>query len=365
MNQHWTVQSQSGNAELNIIDAIDNLIVGETPIMRHIKGQIALIGQSTASVLIQGDTGTGKELVAQALHTASGRQGKFIAMNCAAIPVELLESELFGYEKGSFTGADNRKIGRFEQAHGGTLFLDEIGDMPFALQAKLLRVLETRCISRLGSSTEIEVDFRLITATHRDIAALTEGEFRLDLFFRVAVFQLLLPSLSDRISDIWLIMQKLLSDIQKHEGNSNIPHFDAAAIRVLSAQKWKGNIRELRNMMIRASVLFPGQQITGAMVENFLLPEKLPSFPSEESVKSAPLPETQGLPNPSHFKINGQDLDMRVYIRDIEIALIESALEIKNGCVSKAANTLRLRRTTLIEKMKKYGVERNSVAPTP
>ena len=362
MNTHWTNSDQGHSLDLLDRPDVDRLIVGETPIMAHIKRQIAVIGRSDAPVLVQGETGTGKELVAQALHAASGRKGELVAVNCAAIPSELLESELFGHEKGAFTGADSRKIGRFEQANGGTLFLDEIGDMPPSLQVKLLRVLESRRVRRLGSMNEIEVDFRLVTATHRDLASGQEVEFREDLFFRVAVFQLTLPPLADRVSDIPLIMDRMLRDTQSRDSAIEIPHFDQTAIRALSAHPWRGNVRELRNMMVRATVLFPGQMITGEMVRSYLLCAGLPDFVHTGSEMPATLPEAQGLPNPDQFRNvgdAGQALDIRVYLRDIEVALIETALQRTSGCVSKAAEALRLRRTTLIEKMKKYGLQRS------
>lgn len=361
MNKTLIEFDRGNTTDLHSPPEVDRLIVGNTPIMEHIKRQIAVIGRSNAPVLVQGETGTGKELVAEALHAASGRTGELVAVNCAAIPSELLESELFGHEKGAFTGADSRKIGRFEQANGGTLFLDEIGDMPPSLQVKLLRVLESRRVRRLGSMNEVDVDFRLVTATHRDLASGHEVEFREDLFFRVAVFQLTLPSLSDRVTDIPLIMERMLRDIQDRDGDIDIPHFDQTAIRALSAHPWRGNVRELRNMMVRATVLFPGQMITGEMVRNYLLCAGLPEFVQAGTEMPAPLPEAQGLPNPDQFRNigeAGQDLDIRIYLRDIEIALIESALERTAGCVSKAADALRLRRTTLIEKMKKYGLQR-------
>ena len=331
-------------------------------IWAYVKNHIELIGRSDAPVLVQGETGTGKELVAEALHAVSGRSGELVAVNCAAIPAELLDSELFGHEKGAFTGADSRKIGRFEQAHGGTLFLDEIGDMPAALQVKLLRVLETRKVRRIGSMEEIDVDFRLVTATHRDLISGTEVDFREDLFFRVAVFQLELPPLSQRTSDIPLILERMLNDVSKKDPDIALPHFDPTAVRALAAHPWRGNVRELRNTLIRATVLFPGQMINGEMVKAYLLNAAMPDLADGVRVTDATLPEAQGLPDPEDFRKLGEeaaDLDVRRYLRDIEIALIEAALDRTSGCVSRAADALRLRRTTLIEKIKKYGLQRD------
>ena len=362
MSTHWSPKVEDRKAVSVAKSVVCDVIVGETPIMQHVKNHIDLIGRSDAPVLVQGETGTGKELVAEALHKVSGRRGELVAVNCAAIPADLLESELFGHEKGAFTGADTRKIGRFEQAHGGTLFLDEIGDMPAALQVKLLRVLETRKVRRIGSMEEIEVDFRLVTATHRDLIAGTEVDFREDLFYRVAVFQLELPPLAQRTSDIPLILERMLNDISAKDPDIAVPHFDATGIRALAAHPWRGNVRELRNTLVRATVLFPGQMINGDMVKGYLLNASMPDLADGTRPSDATLPEAQGLPEPENFRQlaeDANDLDMRRYLRDIEIALIEAALQRTSGCVSRAADALRLRRTTLIEKMKKYGLQRS------
>ena len=190
--------------------SLDNLLVGQSGPMREIKRLIELAAPSTTTLLVQGETGTGKELVAQAIHALSGRKGQLISVNCSAIPSELLESELFGHEKGAFTGADKLRAGRFELADGGTLFLDEIGDMPLPLQAKLLRALKSRTIQRVGGSKEIEVDFRLVCATHQNIEADIEtGKFRADLFYRINVFPLSMPALAARAVDIPLLVEAI------------------------------------------------------------------------------------------------------------------------------------------------------------
>lgn len=191
MTSHWIGRDVPMRAVPVGPDVIDRVMVGESAPMRQLKRVIAAVAVSDASVLVRGPTGAGKELVAEALHRASGRAGPLVAVNCAAIPADLLESELFGHEKGAFTGADRARMGRIEQAQGGTLFLDEIGDMPAALQAKLLRVLESRRIQRVGANGETPVDFRLVCATHRDLSqAVESGDFRADLFFRISVFPL-------------------------------------------------------------------------------------------------------------------------------------------------------------------------------
>ena len=356
MTSHWIPAAQVTPSQPAKVEAVSRLIVGETAVMQQIKRHIAIVGASDAPVLVQGETGTGKELVAEALHAVSGRKGELVAVNCAAIPAELLESELFGHEKGAFTGAEARKIGRFEQANGGTLFLDEIGDMPPALQVKLLRVLESRKVRRLGSMQEVDVDFRLVTATHRDLTS-GEVDFREDLFFRVAVFQIALPSLARRASDIPLILERMIADAQVKDPSLMAPHFDQTAIRMLSAHPWRGNVRELRNTLTRALVLFPGQMINAETVREFLLCGGMPEMAAEPVA----IPEAQGLPLPAQFRLadeGAHELDIRCYLRDIEVSLIESALDRTDNCVSRAADMLRLRRTTLIEKMKKYGLQR-------
>ncbi|MCE6961900.1 sigma 54-interacting transcriptional regulator [Cereibacter sphaeroides] len=345
---------------------IDRVIPGESLPIRRVKALIAAVAVSDAPVLVHGSTGTGKELAAEALHRASGRQGPLVAVNCAAIPAELLESELFGHEKGAFTGADRQRIGRIEMASGGTLFLDEIGDMPLALQAKLLRVLESRRISRVGGSAEIEVDFRLVTATHRDLARqVAAGGFRTDLFYRINVFPLTLPDLRERTSDIPLILARMIDDHQARNPAADVPHFDAGALRALSAHDWPGNVRELRNVLARAFVLFPGRMVAARHVRENLLQLAMPDPEGEGNLPPPPSPATQGLPEPQHFQqalSSRSDLDLRGYLRDIEVALIEAALAQRDGCVTRAADALRLRRTTLIEKMKKFGILRGAEA---
>jgi len=376
MTTHWfdrdlSVQPVPVSAPLSSAlpeNIVNTIIVGETAPMRALKRMIVAVAPSDAAVLVRGPTGAGKELVAEALHRASGRKGVLVAVNCAAIPAELLESELFGHEKGAFTGADRARPGRIEQAAGGTLFLDEIGDMPAALQAKLLRVLETRRIQRLGGTSEQTVDFRLVTATHRDLtAAVAAGDFRADLFYRISVFPLSVPSLADRTADIPLILARLIEDHAASNPHVEVPHFDLGALRALSAYPWPGNIRELKNVLLRAFVMLPGRMVTARHVRDNLLGMEMPSPDSAEVVLPAPPApaEKGGLPDPSQFHealARLGDIDLRGYIRDIEVALIEAALDNRQGNVAQAADALRLRRTTLIEKIKKFGIRRGLVA---
>ena len=364
MTSHWMRNEPDVRALPVAVSVIDRIIVGDSLPAVHMKRLIAAVAVSDAPVLVQGQTGTGKELVAEALHKASGRIGQLIAVNCAAIPAELLESELFGHEKGSFTGADRQRIGQIELAQGGTLFLDEIGDMPPALQAKLLRVLETKRVKRVGSGDEFAVDFRLVTATHRDLEAQVRcGAFRADLFYRINVFPVCVPDLSERASDIPLLLARMINDHLVQSPAADAPHFDASALRSLAMHDWPGNIRELRNILMRAFVIFPGRMVNARQVRENLLNLCLPDPHNSDGTKGAAAsPQAQGLPDPSCYGdllANRADLDMRCYLRDIEVALIESALGQRNGCVTQAADVLHLRRTTLIEKMKKFGILRS------
>ncbi|MEA1979832.1 MAG: sigma-54 dependent transcriptional regulator, partial [candidate division Zixibacteria bacterium] len=238
-------------------------IIGESDAIKDIKEMISLVAKKDATVLIIGTSGTGKELVAQALHALSDRANKrLVAINCSAFPENLLESELFGYEKGAFTGADRTKQGRFELADGGTLFLDEIGDMPLSMQVKLLRVLDQKRIERLGSVKEIELDIRIIAATNRDLGTMVkEGKFREDLFYRLNVIQIKLPGLKERKSDILLLAEKFIDKSSRKIGKKIIG-IDSDAANILTSYDWPGNVRELQNIIERAVVLSRSDTIT-------------------------------------------------------------------------------------------------------
>jgi len=355
------------------MQAIENIICGNSLVIKEMKKLVEMVSPSNTTVLIQGETGTGKELVAEAIHTASGREGASISVNCAAIPSDLLESELFGHEKGSFTGADRARSGRFEQADGGTIFLDEIGDMPLSLQSKLLRVLEGRKIQRVGSNKEINVDFRLVCATHQDLDKKVEkGEFRADLYYRINVFPIDVPNLAARTVDVPILIQSILDKIKFSGQEINIT-FENDALKVLSNYTWPGNVRELRNVIERASVLFKDRSISGENVKQNLLRLKVPD-PQEEQdelwAASGDLVEFNDteedddsipIPKPEHYKdwfSYFDKMDLRRHLRDIEIVMIEAAIEKTQGMVSQASDILKLRRTTLIEKMKKYGISK-------
>ena len=351
---------------------INKLIIGQSAPAKELKRLIQLVAPSTATVLVQGETGTGKELVAKAIHAESKRKGNLVAVNCAAIPSELLESELFGHEKGAFTGAINSRSGRIEQANSGTLFLDEIGDMPISLQSKLLRVLESKSVQRVGGSGEKKVDFRLVCATHQNLQAkIDSGEFRSDLYYRINVFPVDVPNLSVRIVDIPLLVDVMLSQMDLVDSKSK-PTFDKTAFEALARYDWPGNVRELKNVLERASVLFYGKNVTSENVKQNLIKLRVPIEEEQEALweVSGTLSETekllqgednQQLPTAENFRPWFEFhsfIDMRRHLRDIEIVLIEAALEKTSGMVGQAADLLKIRRTTLIEKIKKFVIEK-------
>ncbi|SPF80103.1 sigma-54 interaction domain-containing protein [Pseudoprimorskyibacter insulae] len=339
---------------------LDCLLVGESPVMQGLKRLIATVAPGHAPVMVQGATGVGKELVAQGIHMMSGRDGQMVAVNCAAIPADLLESELFGHEKGAFTGATERRIGRIEQANGGTLFLDEIGDMPADLQAKLLRALESRRVQRVGGRDEVEVNFRLVTATHRNLADhVKAGLFREDLFFRINVFPMMVPDLNMRTEDIPMILRTMMLQ-HRDRTDLGLPEFTQAALKALAAHSWPGNVRELRNVVDRAMVLFAGRDVTAEDVRGVLLS-------ADMAAMNAPAPAcperlSQGPEGLRRVLESEGSINMRGYLQDIEIRLIEAALSVNEGCVSHAARSLKLQRTTLIEKMKKLSIDRTAAA---
>ena len=368
-------QTQPFPKRLEQMGVLDELLVGQSAPMREVKRLIELAAPSTTTILVQGETGTGKELVAQAVHNLSGRKGKLVSVNCSAIPAELLESELFGHEKGAFTGAEKTRAGRFEMASGGTLFLDEIGDMPLALQSKLLRALENRKIQRVGGGTDVDVDFRLVCATHQNIEADIEaGKFRADLFYRINVFPITMPALASRAVDIPALLAAMMkSDKPNH---SSQPIFTEGAHAEMMRYPWPGNVRELRNLLERACLLFPGRQIEQTDVKNNLLRIKVPEPVEEQEalwsattnlapVSKAPDDDSEvseaPLPHPSHYQewfSFFDNIDLRRHLQDVEIVLIEAALQKSDGMISAAADSLKLRRTTLIEKMKKFMIEK-------
>jgi len=348
-------------------------IIGESQATQDLKRLIGLVAVSDGSVVIQGPTGAGKELVAEALHEASERTGQFVAINCAAIPKDLLESELFGYEKGAFTGAVKAREGRFEQADGGTLFLDEIGDMSLDLQSKILRVLETQKVQRIGSNKDITVNVRTVCATHKNLSLMAEkNEFRSDLLYRLNVFPIVVPSLAERSDDIPGLVRQFLKSELKNLPSKKLPDFSDGAIDQLKTYQWPGNIRELKNIVIRASILFPGLRVDRNHVLENLLDLNVPTelhvteardlmddLADLESIVEGNLQQTTGPPEPNDFKTwfdHYPSANLRGMLSEIEIVLIETALETEDGHIARAAKKLKINRTTLIEKIKKYGI---------
>lgn len=371
-----TVVRKSASSASSETRPAASLIVGESFVMQEIKRLVTVVAPSLAPVMLTGETGVGKDIVAREIHRLSLRNGPFVAINCAAIPAELLESELFGYEKGAFTGADRARPGRFEMSNGGTLFLDEVGDMPLALQSKLLRTLENHQIQRIGGNQEIKLDLRLICATHQKVNQMVEdGRFRADLYYRLAAFPIEVPPLSQRTDDIPALLDALTESYLERQPNANAPRFSPAALEALKLHGWPGNVRELRNVLERAFVLFAGGEVSGRNVTENLLRLRLPGPNSQAEIDAlweaatfdaavSELPdmaERSSPPAPEDFRdwfAHHAEIDLRGFMRDVEVVLIEAALSAKGGLVSHAADALKLRRTTLIEKMKKLMIER-------
>ncbi|TNE86459.1 MAG: sigma-54-dependent Fis family transcriptional regulator [Deltaproteobacteria bacterium] len=314
-------------------------ILGQSPQIRELFRQMDRVAPSDITVLVRGESGTGKELVASGLHSASPRHSApFVAVNCAAIPENLQESELFGHEKGAFTGADQRRIGRFEQANGGTLFLDEVGELSLPLQAKLLRALQEQSFYRVGGSSEVRVNLRILAATHRDLRAMVaDGRFREDLYYRLAVFELAVPPLRTRDGDLLLLAERFLREVGARYGRTNLRLSHEARERV-ERHPWPGNVRELRNAMERAAVL-----ARDGVVQLADLPPSLVLGPPTARPQTTEPPKPQIEQEPTRLS-------------DIERAAILRALDDADGNVSEVVRTLGIPRTTLYRRLREYGV---------
>ena len=313
-------------------------LIGSGAKMRRVFETIQKVAETDLSVLIRGESGTGKELVAQALHESSRRRAQpFVAVNCAAINKELVESELFGHEKGAFTGADARRIGRFEAADGGTIFLDEIGDMAPETQAKVLRVLEERKLERVGSTKTIEVDVRVVSATHRDLEERAkEGAFREDLYYRLKVVEIELPPLRDRIEDLPALSDRFLGQVaERLERDKKI--LSEEALARLSRHEWPGNVRELRNVLERAAVLAAGVEIGAA---DLSLDADLEHVPSESPDLDIPFSEAK-----------------KQTVERFERRYLSEALREHEGNVSRTANAIGMVRQSLQQKIRELGLK--------
>ena len=320
-------------------DGDEDAAIGASPGMLEVFRMVGRVADSPATVLILGQSGTGKELVARAIHRNSPRaSGPFVAINCAAIPENLLESELFGHEKGAFTGAITRKIGRFERAHGGTLFLDEIGDMSLPLQSKILRALQEREIERVGGEGRIPVDVRVVAATNRDLrAAIADGSFREDLYFRLAVVTLTLPRLSDRGGDLDLLAAHFVSRFAARYGRS-IRGVARPVFELLHRHPWPGNVRELKNVLERAVLLAHGPVL---LAEHLPLDQMRAPGADEAAADGAPLPGySPGMP-----------------LAEVERLHIREVLKLVGGHLGRASEVLGVHRNTLTRKIREYGLE--------
>lgn len=330
-------------------------LVGTSRGIQNVRELMSQVADKDVSVLITGESGTGKEVVARNLHYNSHRRNKpFVPVNCGAIPAELLESELFGHEKGAFTGAITARAGRFELAEGGTLFLDEIGDMPLNMQVKILRVLQERTFERVGGNKTLNADVRVIAATHKNLEDMIgEGTFREDLYYRLNVFPIEMPSLKERVEDIPLLMNELISRMETEKRGSI--RFNSAAIMSLCRHEWPGNVRELANLVERLSITHPYDVIgVQELPKKYRHIDDLDENMPIQDVGMPAVPALVGLDAPALLPVNG--VDLKDYLANLEKTLIQQALDESAGVVARAAEKLRIRRTTLVEKVRKYGL---------
>jgi len=332
-------------------------LVGHSKSIQHVRRLMEHVAGSDANVLIFGDSGTGKEVVARNLHYHSSRRDKpFVPINCGAIPADLLESELFGHEKGAFTGAISTRQGRFELAECGTLFLDEIGDMPLAMQVKLLRVIQERTFERVGSNRSIQADVRIIAATHRNLETLIkDGRFREDLYYRLNVFPIEVPPLRERASDIPLLVNELVTRFE-HEKRGSI-RLTPAAVMSLCQYPWPGNVRELANLVERLVILYPY-----GVVDVADLPEKFRLAGVTDTARDALEDAMRASDLSLQPRLPRDGLDLKQHLVDLECSYIKQALDESKGVVAHAARLLNMRRTTLVEKMRKYKLDRYEAA---
>ncbi|WP_372777742.1 sigma-54 interaction domain-containing protein [Litorivivens sp.] len=331
--------------------------LGHSKAQRSMRQLIDQVAAFDTLVLIQGESGSGKEVVAKAIHNASARKDSpFVPVNCGAIPADLLESELFGHEKGAFTGAITARKGRFEMAEGGTLFLDEIGDMSFNMQVKLLRVLQERCFERVGSNQTIQCNVRILAATHRDLGAMIEdGTFRHDLYYRLNVFPIAVPPLREHLDDLPELVAHFLERF-KNRG-MNIPRFTKTALDALQGYSWPGNVRELENILERLAITHGGRLVSardlpcpiGSPLASAETAEEISFLLGDANDK----PDDDVSANDPVLDLPEEGFDLKAHMQALEKQFILQALERANGTVTQAAKLLGLQRTTLAEKMKK------------
>ncbi len=340
LSQYVGMLSSEAHGEFNF-----GAIVGDSPALRDVLTRVEQVAQTASTVLLRGETGTGKEMVARAIHINSAREDKpFVKVNCAALATGVLESELFGHEKGAFTGAVARRLGRFELADGGTLFLDEVGDLPLDVQVKLLRVLQEREFERVGGTDTIKVDVRVVSATHRDLERLiSAGEFREDLYYRLNVFPITLPPLRQRPTDIALLAEHFIQKYAQSAGK-NVRGLDATAVSALTSYAWPGNVRELENVVERALILARTTELTAADLEFTRRP--VTAAPAAESATTTP---RAGEPS------GARSLQER--LQEQERTAIVSAIDQAHGNIAHAARALGINRSTLYYRLRKHGLE--------
>ena len=328
-------------------------IIGNSPVLRDVYKILEKVAPTDSTVLITGESGTGKELLVRALHKNSKRHDKpFVPINCGAIPRELLESELFGHEKGAFTHAIRSRPGRFELADGGTIFLDEIGEMDLSLQVKILRALQEKEIERVGGSQTKKVDVRVVAATNRDLEVeVAEGRFREDLFYRLNVIPMHLPPLRERGDDVLILAEHFLRGFCKLKERPLLG-VTPQAKSLLTAYAWPGNVRELENFMERLSILCEGSGITPAD-----LPEKIQRHAATTEQAAAPREDIRiGFSWPELKDMRDKNLGLKEFLDEIEDRLLQEALRESSGVKNQAAELLGIKRTTLIEKLKKRNI---------
>ncbi len=350
--------------DVNLETLLAEKLIGDSPKMQQLRTIIKFAGHCNSSIMITGPSGSGKEVVAEAIHAISDRRhAPNIAVNCGALPEQLIESELFGHEKGSFTGAINQHVGLFEQADSGTIFLDEIGDMPINMQVKLLRVLETRIVNRVGGNRNIGVDVRVIAATHKHLGeCIASKSFREDLYYRLCVVPIEVPALNERTEDIPALVAHFLKN---QDERKPFPIFTAEALTAMQSYDWPGNVRELRNVVERASVFFSGEQISANDVAMLVQSDIAPvphnsDTKASASTEQAPMTQTAAVSTEPHTSnLTHQDnniQDLNEHLQSEERRIILKALEISHGVVSSAARSINIKRTTMIDKMRKYNI---------
>jgi DNA-binding NtrC family response regulator len=331
-------------------------LIGSSPAIRKVYSLIEKVGPTTVTVLIAGESGTGKELVAREIHRVSGRHGAFVAVNCAAIPTELIESELFGHEKGAFTGAATRRVGKLEAAGGGTLFLDEVGDMSLATQAKLLRVLEEKSFERLGSNESVSSDVRILSATNKQLSKeeIPAGRFREDLFYRLSVVSIELPALKDRRDDIPALAEAFCSRLAVTHAAGEVT-ISKPVFQRFYEYDWPGNVRQLRNCIERAIVLSPDRTVTLDVLPDDIQGKHTSNLSSEGDAKREP-----GVGQPQSVMVS-KTLKLREAKREFEVRHIEQILEQTSGNITQAAGLLGIHRQSLQQKIKELGLTKKFI----